>query len=136
MPTGCPSRLHVLAGLLIVLPAGGDAKKATAFWPGGNDECPCIDPFADGGVLLDLGSHASDNSSSSCSYERKEDDYCYAASYGANGCKAYDEQDTPGCSIVQTSGRSVATVRYMDAATPRGMPYSDVTLQLNFLMLF
>jgi hypothetical protein len=38
--------------------------------------------------------------------------------------------------IVQTNGRSGATVRFTDAATPRGMPYSDVTLQLSFLIPF
>jgi hypothetical protein len=48
-----------------------------------------------------------------------------------------DENDGKGwTAIVQTNGRSGATVRFTDAATPRGMPYSDVTLQLSFLIPF
>jgi hypothetical protein len=48
-----------------------------------------------------------------------------------------DENDGKGwTATIQSSSRGSATVRFTDAATPRGIPYDDVTLQLDFLCPF
>jgi hypothetical protein len=48
-----------------------------------------------------------------------------------------DENEGTGwTAIIQSNNRSGATVRFTDAATPRGIPYGDVTLQLDFLIPF
>jgi hypothetical protein len=48
-----------------------------------------------------------------------------------------DENSGEGwTATIQASSRGSATVRFTDAATPRGIPYDDVTLQLSFLRPF
>jgi hypothetical protein len=48
-----------------------------------------------------------------------------------------DENEGRGwTAVVQSSGRAGATVRFTDAATPRGIPYGDVTLRPDFLIPF
>jgi len=53
-------------------------------WPQGNEQCPCINPF-------------DSNSSDPCNTVRQSDGRCFSASFGAEGCKAYDALETPEC---------------------------------------
>ena len=82
---------------LIVSAIMAAAVEASQFWPNGNAECPCIDPFANGGSSLDLAGHGPQAATASCSIARAADGYCFSSSYGAGGCKMHDQSATPEC---------------------------------------
>ena len=67
----------------LALAVASATAQSVEFWPQGNDECPCIDPFASGNA--------------SCSVTRPSDGYCFPASYGSNVCKAHDLLGAPEC---------------------------------------
>ena len=76
----------------------------TAFWPTGNEECPCIHPFTDmppSGSGMDLGSHRPPYSAPSCNWTR-QDGICFPASYGSGNCLQHDLQPntSPECRTV------------------------------------
>ena len=73
------------------------AEAQTAFWPTGNDRCPCIDPFS---ASIDLGTHAPAVASSSCAIARS-DGFCFPATHGALTCEHFDLDVAPECGQVQ-----------------------------------
>lgn len=62
-----------------------------AYWAAGNEECPCIDPWARG-LQADPGADGL-----GCSLIRTSDQHCYNSSYGSQGCQRYDWDATPEC---------------------------------------
>ena len=56
-----------------------------AHWPDGNAECPCINPWESRRLLP-----SEQTPRPGCDLTRASDGHCFNASYGSNGCAAYD----------------------------------------------
>ena len=80
--------------------------------PTGAPDCPCIDPWAAGNIILNNNAPRAANVSD-CDWERLGDRVCYSRSYGASGCLPYDAE-TSACMGAEPPSWCAAEWCYVD----------------------
>ena len=106
-----PGRMKSMTSNPLFLLVLAAAHAATS----GHSECPCIDPWATGGLQL-RGNAPPVGAAAGCDITRGDDSACFASSYGATGCAAHDSSSSACTATVEPGEWCAVEWCYVDAA--------------------